>query len=367
MRHVLVVGAGKIGSLITCLLHSSGDYHVHLADVSLTGADVTRLQQHHSEIETVTLDINDSAAVESFLKDNPKDAVISSLPYYHNIAVAEMARKNNLHYFDLTEDVNVTQHVQTLAQGATTAFVPQCGLAPGFISIVAHELMQGFDELDAVKLRVGALPENTNNALQYSLTWSTDGVINEYGNPCHGIAHGKPVSLAPLEDLEAIQLDGLSYEAFNTSGGLGSLAQTYQDKVRELNYKTIRYPGHCEKMRVLMNDLRLNEDRDTLKRILEKAVPKTYQDLVLIYVSVSGMHAGTYLETNYAHKVYPHTVANLPWSAIQVTTAAGICTVVDLVLQNPESHQGLVLQEQFSLDEFLANRFGHYYAKDKDV
>lgn len=361
MHQVLITGAGKIGSAIACLLAETGDYDIHLADQHFHGDDVLRLTKALPNIKTIELDVRDKSAVADFLKQHPKQAVISSLPYFLNVHVAEAAREHNLHYFDLTEDVSVTSAVKKISQDANTAFVPQCGLAPGFISIVANSLMKKFDSVDSSQLRVGALPENVNNALQYSLTWSTDGVINEYGNPCHGIENKKSVVLHPLEGLEAIQLDGLSYEAFNTSGGLGSLAEIWDGKVNTMNYKTIRYPGHCEKMRILMNDLKLNEDRETLKRILENAVPKTYQDVVLVYVSVTGMQHGVYLEENYMNKVYPHVVSGLRWSAIQITTASGICAVVDLVLANSNQYKGIVLQEQFSFDDFIKNRFGKYY------
>ncbi len=93
----------------------------------------------------------------------------------------------------MTEDVQTTNAVLEIAQNAKTAFVPQCGLAPGFISIIANHLMKNFPRLDTVKMRVGALPINISNALQYSLTWSTDGVINDFGNLCHGVEDGKPL------------------------------------------------------------------------------------------------------------------------------------------------------------------------------
>ena len=208
-------------------------------------------------------------------KKHPVDAVISSLPYYCNVAVAEAARRAGIHYFDLTEDVEVTRAVRRIAEGAAQAFVPQCGLAPGFISIAANELIGHFDELRTVKLRVGALPQHPNNVLKYSLTWSTEGLINEYGNPCEAIVDGRRIEVAPLEGLEEIEIDGTLYEAFNTSGGLGSLGETYGARTQNMDYKTMRYPGHCEQMRLLMNDLKLNHDRGTLKRILENAVPQT--------------------------------------------------------------------------------------------
>jgi saccharopine dehydrogenase-like NADP-dependent oxidoreductase len=202
--------------------------------------------------------------------------------------------------------------------------------------------------------------------LKYSMTWSTDGLINEYGNPCLGIADGKAVESAPLEGLEEIEIDGTRYEAFNTSGGLGSLGETYGARCEQMNYKTIRYPGHCEQMRLLMNDLKLNHDRATLKRILENAVPQTLQDVVIVYVAVSGRQDGELREENYVIKVYPQEILGRLWSAIQVTTAAGITAVLDLVLARPEAYRGFVRQEQFRLPDVLANRFGAWYRDGAD-
>jgi saccharopine dehydrogenase-like NADP-dependent oxidoreductase len=274
-----------------------------------------------------------------------------------------------VHYFDLTEDVAVTRAVRSIAEGSSRAFVPQCGLAPGFISIAAAELITHFQSLRAVKLRVGALPQHPNNVLKYSLTWSTEGLINEYGNPCQAVVDGRNVEVAPLEGLEEIEIDGTLYEAFNTSGGLGSLAETHGANLESMNYKTIRYPGHCEQMRLLMNDLKLNQDRDTLKRILENAVPQTLQDVIIVYVAVTGMQDGQLREENYVNKIYPQLIGGRLWSAIQVTTAAGITAVVDLVLEQPHRYSGFIAQEQFRLPEILANRFGRHYAPGgtKDV
>ncbi|MBA2655889.1 MAG: saccharopine dehydrogenase NADP-binding domain-containing protein [Tatlockia sp.] len=362
MYDVMITGAGKIGSLIACLLADSGDYNIHLADLKFEGADVSRLLQTIPEINTVALDVMDLESTKAYMLDNKIIAVISSLPFYLNIHVAIAAKAAKAHYFDLTEDIKVTEEVKTIALNAETAFVPQCGLAPGFISIAANSLMKEFDECFHAKLRVGALPQRANNALQYSLTWSTDGIINEYGNLCHGVESGKPIILKPLEGRELIQIEGCKYEAFNTSGGLGSLAELYKDKISTLNYKTMRYPGHCEKMRFLMNDLKLNEDRDTLKRILERAIPKTYQDIVIIYVTVEGLKQGELTEKSYLKKIYPQTLRELEWSAIQVSTAASVSAIVDLVLSAANEFHGLVLQENFTLAEVVSNRFGKYFA-----
>jgi saccharopine dehydrogenase-like NADP-dependent oxidoreductase len=362
MHKVLILGAGKIGALISGLLAESGDYDVTLADVDAGAAEAVVKAHGSEQLRSAALDAADARALDDHFKAHKPQAVISSLPYYCNPAVAKAARKGNAHYFDLTEDVEVTRAVRRIARGASKAFVPQCGLAPGFISIAANELTKHFDELRSIKLRVGALPQHPNNVLKYSLTWSTEGLINEYGNPCQAVVDGKIVEAAPLEGLEEIEIDGTLYEAFNTSGGLGSLAESYGKQCEQINYKTMRYPGHCAQMRLLMNDLKLNSDRATLKRVLEHAVPQTLQDVVIVYAAVAGKQDGQLREENYVNKIYPQMIAGRLWSAIQVTTAAGITAVVDLVLSSPRKYKGFVAQEQFALPEILENRFGRYYA-----
>jgi len=369
MHTVLILGAGKIGSLIAGLLAEAGDYAVQVADVSDAVARAVVEAHALPNMLAFGIDAREKSALEAHLVRHRVDAVVSSLPFYCNVGVAEAARGAGAHYFDLTEDVAVTRAVRALAEGAPQAFVPQCGLAPGFVSIAANSLISHFETLRSVKLRVGALPQNPNNVLKYSLTWSTEGLINEYGNPCEAIVDGRRTELAPLEGLEEIAIDGKLYEAFNTSGGLGSLGDTHGGRAQSMDYKTIRYPGHCELMRLLMNDLKLNHDRATLKRVLENAVPQTLQDVVIVYVAVAGQQDGQLREETYVSRIYPQVIAGRLWSAIQVTTAAGITAVVDLVLADPGRYRGFVRQEDFALVDVLANRFGRHYASggSKDV
>ncbi len=369
MRKVLVLGAGKIGALISGLLGESADYEVYLADVDGVAAAGVARAHGLPNVHSIQLDATDAKALQARLRSDPVDAVVSSLPYHCNPTVGTAARDAGAHYFDLTEDVEVTRQITALSRGASQAFVPQCGLAPGFISIAGGELIRHFDAVRSVRLRVGALPQHPHNVLKYSLTWSTEGLINEYGNPCEAMADGRLVEIRPLEGLEEIEIDGTLYEAFNTSGGLGSLAQTCGAHCESMDYKTIRYPGHCAQMRLLMNDLKLNHDRATLKRILENAVPQTLQDVVIVYAAVTGQQNGELREENYVSKIYPQMIAGRLWSAIQVTTASGLCSVLDLVLDNPDSHHGLVTQESFRLPDILANRFGRHLASggSKDI
>jgi saccharopine dehydrogenase-like NADP-dependent oxidoreductase len=362
MQTVLVLGAGKIGALISGLLAQSGAYRVQLADRDVAAAAGVAQAHGLPELQPVRLEATDPEALAAQLRTHHAEAVVSSLPYHCNPIVARVAREAGVHYFDLTEDVAVTRRVSALAREAERAFVPQCGLAPGFISIAGGELIRHFDSLRSVRLRVGALPQHPHNVLKYSLTWSTEGLINEYGNPCEAIVDGRLVEVRPLEGLEEIEIDGTLYEAFNTSGGLGTLAQTCGARCESMDYKTIRYPGHCAQMRLLMNDLKLNQDRTTLRRILENAVPQTLQDVVIVYAAVTGYQQGELREESYVSKIYPQLIAGRLWSAIQVSTAAGLCAVLDLVLTHPDRYHGLVTQESFRLPEILANRFGSHLA-----
>ena len=356
MRDILLIGAGKIGETIADMLCASGDYRVTVADRS--DLQLQKLPRR-ANLKTLALDVGDADVLAASLKG--RYAVLSAAPYSVTGAIATAARRTGVHYLDLTEDVANTRLVKTLALGAGSALIPQCGLAPGFISIVAQDLARHFDRLDSVRLRVGALPLYPSNALNYNLTWSTDGVINEYDEPCEAIADGELREAAPLEELEEFSLDGIRYEAFNTSGGLGTLCETLQGKVRQLNYKTVRYPGHRDIMKTLIQDLRLGERRELLKDVLEHALPATQQDVVLVFVTVSGYRGGQFLQESYANKIYGAEVNGITRSAIQITTAAGICTMLDLLAAGVLPQRGFVRQEEVSLATFLSNRFGTAY------
>jgi saccharopine dehydrogenase-like NADP-dependent oxidoreductase len=292
-----------------------------------------------------------------------QSSVVSALAYAHNPLVAEVALELGASYFDLTEDRATTRRVRAVAEQARSGqvFVPQCGLAPGFISIVAHELTRGFDRLDSVYMRVGALPRFPSNFLKYNLTWSTDGLINEYCNPCEAIHEGVLREVLPLEGLEHFWLDGVRYEAFNTSGGLGSLCETLAGKVRELNYKTIRYQGHRDYMAFLLTELRLSEERALAKQILERAVPVTFQDTVVTFSTVAGWRNGQLVQVSDARRILNTVVHGENLSAIQITTAADVCAMLDLHRQGALGGRGFVRQEEVRLDTFLGNRFGEFY------
>ena len=356
MKNVMLVGGGKIGVAITEFLSGTKDYKVTVADRD--AASLERMPR------------KDNVSLRKISIENPKDfagevegqdIVLMATPYHLTPIIAEGAKRAGAHYLDLTEDVESTRTIKKLAEGANTAFIPQCGLAPGFISIVAYDLAQKFEKLRDVQMRVGALPEFPHNALKYNLTWSTDGLINEYCNPCEAVRDGKRIEVPALEELEQFTLDGVEYEAFNTSGGLGTLCETLEGKVENLNYKTARYPGHRDIVKLLVRDLHLGTRRDIFKDVLETAIPITYQDVVLVFVTVNGWIDGRLTQESYAKKIYAQKVGDRLMSAIQITTATGICAMVDLLVEGKLPQKGFVKQEQAKLSDFLANRFGKYY------
>jgi saccharopine dehydrogenase-like NADP-dependent oxidoreductase len=360
---IVLLGAGHIGHTISHLLVNSGDYQLTVVDQSRVSLDKLK----HLNVQTVVLDSDQASALEAVMQGH--EAVINALPYHLAMKVAQAAKNAGCHYFDLTEDVAATKAIMALASDAKTAFMPQCGLAPGFIGIVAHHLTQEFDSLDEIKMRVGALPAFPTNALKYNLTWSVDGLINEYCHPCEAIHGGEVTAMLPLEGLEHFSLDGVEYEAFNTSGGLGTLCETLKGKVRNLDYKSVRYPGHRELMQFLLSDLRLSGDQETLKDIMRKSVPTTMQDVVLVFVTVSGMKHGAYVQEVFARKIFAQraTHTDAPLSAIQITTAAGICAAVDLFRAGKLPKAGFVRQEEVKLTDFLANRFGIAYEQSRRI
>ncbi len=358
MHRVLLLGAGKIGRMIARFLVDTGDYAVIVAD-----ADAEALKRISAAVAVDTKQIDAGDVKQLAAAMQGCDSVISALSFAYNPLVARAALETGASYFDLTEDVATTRAVREISAQAAKGqiFMPQCGLAPGFISIVANHLTNSFEKLDSVSMRVGALPQFPTGALKYNLTWSTDGLINEYCNPCEAIHESERIEVLPLEGLEHFSLDGVKYEAFNTSGGLGTLCETLDGKVRQLNYKTIRYMGHQEHMLLLVNELRLSERRDLLKDILEHAVPITFQDVVVTFCTVTGTRKGQLVQITDARKIYHERIGEENWSAIQITTAAGICTVLDMHAQGQLRSTGFVRQEEVDFEHFLANRFGQHY------
>ena len=354
--NVLVLGAGKVGATVADML---AEYHrlpVTLADhMPPRGVpDDGRL------IERIVLDAGDGAALAAALAG--REVVINALPFHFAARVAAAARARGVHCLDLTEDVAGTAAIRALAEGARSVLMPQCGLAPGVIGMLGAHLAARFDELHDLRLRVGALPRQATHRLRYNFTWSIDGLLNEYCNPCAAIAQGRPVSVQPLEGHETFALDGVPYEAFNTSGGLGTLCETLAGRVRNLDYKSIRYPGHRDAMDFLLHDLRLVERRDLLRQVLEHGVPHGRDDVVIVFASATGLRDGRFEQETRLARIHGGRLRGVERTAIELATAAGVVGVLELLRAGRLPARGFVRQEQVALKDFLATRAGPCYA-----
>ena len=348
-----IIGAGKIGATIATLLESSKFCkRVMLADTR-EGIDLTGLKKSRF----VLTDVKDAAQLASFIKG--VDAVVNALPFFLNQTIASACAKAEVSYFDLSEDVNTTNFVRELSkQARKTTFMPQCGLAPGAINIVGGSLASSLANVRSCEMRVGALPLNASNQMKYYLSWSTAGLINEYCKVGEALHAGQPISSLPLDGVERITIDGTEYEAFNTSGGVATMCETFAGKVQELNYKTMRYPGHRDLMKFLLQDLNLAPRQDLVTQIFDQEVPLTESDVVVFYVSVVGTDKiGRLKQRSFIKKMRGAVVAKRKLNAIQLTTAAGIVAVLELFAQGKLA-AGFVKQESISLESFLGTQWG---------
>ena len=359
MSRVLVVGAGRVGRTIVHMLCAEEGYRVRLCDARPEAASAVAAEVRGAE--AFPDPCGDKEALRRAMEG--AQAVVSAAPFTANPLIAETAAEAGVHYLDLTEDVRVTQFVKELAEDGKTAFVPQCGVAPGFVAIAGVHIIDQFDEIDTVTLRVGALPDQPNNRLKYNLTWSTEGLVNEYLHPCEALRDGQLVLVPPLEAEEQVIIDGVTYEAFTTSGGVGTLCHTYEGKVRRMDYKTIRYPGHLELIRFLLEDLRFREHPEELVEIFHRSIPATRDDFVIVSVRGLGMSGGRFTEKTFWRKVDGQRIRGTFFTGIEVATAAGVCGVVHQLLEGKLPQQGFVKMEQVSYEGFMQGPFGKYYAR----
>jgi len=349
MKTVLVFGIGKVGTLVGILLKQRFD---------VTGFD-KNMPSEPTGFECIQGDIHDQALLEKTIPNF--DAVVSCMPYNLNLSIALIAHAYGVHYFDLTEDVPTTDMIMQLSQTAKAVMAPQCGLAPGLIGIIGANLSNRFTKLRDIELRVGALPRYPNGLLAYSFTWSPAGVINEYINDAE-VIHNRVRKMVPsLDGIESINIEGRDYEAFTTSGGLGTMCRTYEGKVDTLNYKTIRYPGHAQLMRFLLYELILKDKRELLETILTEAKPPVADDVVLVYAVVEGWKGDALAREEYYRSFHPIDINGKKWRAISWTTAASIAAVVEMVADQKLPQKGFIKQEEIDFNTFMETKNGQLF------
>lgn len=345
---IAVLGLGKVGHLAAELLMESG--------FAVTGIDSRAV---NAAFATRTVDLSDTAALKAALAG--QEAVLSCLPYHLNIGVSTVAHGLGLHYFDLTEDVPTTKHIRDLAKTAKGLMAPQCGLAPGFVGIVSADLANQFETVRSIKLRVGALPQNPTGLLGYAFNWSPEGVVNEYLNDCEVIEEGVLKTVSAMEWTESIFIDGMQLEAFTTSGGLGTMCETYLGRIENLDYKTMRYPGHVKLMNFFFHELLMRENRAEAGRILTNAKPPVDEDVVYVHVAAEGRVNGQLRRKEFVRSYYPLDIGGKARTAIAWTTSASVVAVIEMVRAGHLPQQGFLKQEDIPLAPYLATRTGNYY------
>lgn len=347
---IAVLGLGNVGTLAALLLHEAG--------FTVSGFDNRELRRKRP-FETRQLDVGSVEALAAALE--PFDAVFSCLPYHLNIGVAKAAHGLGIHYFDLTEDVPTTQAIREMSKTAKGLMAPQCGLAPGFIGIVGAHLAKQLDTVRAIKLRVGALPQHPTGLLGYAFNWSPEGVVNEYLNDCEVIEEGQHKWVSPMEWIETVYVNGVKLEAFTTSGGLGTMCETYLGRIENLDYKTMRYPGHMKLMNFFFHELLMREQREAAGKILTNAKPPVDDDVVYLHASAEGESEGRMQRREFVQAYYPIEISGEMRTAIAWTTSASACAVVEMVRDGALPARGFLKQEDIPLAPLMKTRSGAHY------
>ena len=250
---MLVLGAGLQGSACAYdLLQQSRVEQVTLADIQPDRAAAFVKPFAGRKLSLVKLDVQDPAAVRSLVQGHV--AVMNALPYYYNLDVTRAAIAGGLHYSDLggnTEIVFNQRKLEAEAQARNVSVIPDCGLAPGMVNILAAEGIRRVGQADSVKIYVGGLPQHPEPPLNYQIVYSLEGALDYYTTPSWVLREGKPTRVDALSELESLDFPPPvgTLEAFHTGGGISTLPWAYEGRVRTMEYKTLRYPGHLSIMR----------------------------------------------------------------------------------------------------------------------
>jgi lysine 6-dehydrogenase len=312
---MLVLGAGLQGCACAFdLLRDAEVTRVTLADLHPDRVARFLARTDDSRLSVVALDVTDHAAVANLMRDH--DAVMSAIPYYFNGPMARLAVASGCHFADLggnTEIVMEQKKLEEEAHAKGLSVMPDCGLAPGMVNILAAEGIRRVDRADRVRIYVGGLPQHPEPPLNYQIVSSLEGALDYYTTPSWILRGGKPVTVDALSEIEKVDFPDPvgTLEAFHTAGGISTMPFTFEGKVREMDYKTLRYPGHAAIMHAIRElgllDLKpiKVKGHDVVPRdafiaaVSPKLTKPEGQDLVALRVIVSGESAGKHKSTTF--------------------------------------------------------------------
>ncbi|HEY4572792.1 MAG TPA: saccharopine dehydrogenase C-terminal domain-containing protein [Thermoanaerobaculia bacterium] len=368
-HQVVIAGAGGMGSAVGLLLRELGDFEVDLfigdANAERARAAAAWIREGSlkpGEVHAFHLPLEGtSAALDEAL--SRADILLDCLPGREAPRMARLARRHDLHYANLTEHVEETEEIQEIARGSARGFLLQTGLAPGYVNVLGHSLYQRFcreqgtDGADRLEMRVGALTTTARPPHYYGFTWSPSGVATEYVKPATVVRDFQRTTRPSLSERHTVVIDGVTYEEDLTSGGAADLPAALAGKVRHLDYKTLRYPGHYGWVEQILAEAPAGQDPILyLQDRMETSVPFLEDDLVVIYAGVEGRGAGGARHRLEKYLlVRPSRVGARTLKAIQSTTTAGLAESARLLLT--EEPQGVVLQSQIDPAHFMAGPF----------
>lgn len=349
MTTVAILGAGKIGSAVYKILSTTHVYPYSNARCLVFDANEKSVKDLNPVSGVVVDFFNEEvdAIAEHFIQSGITH-VINALPFFLNEKVAKASAQARCSYIDFTEDDVMADKVQEIYKDTGLNCAVKCGLAPGFINYVGYSLVKELDETKDLTICVGALPRTVSFSpfypeLAYNLTWSVDGLVNEYIRPCRVKTAGEEREILPLRGLTTVILDGTNYEAAYTSGGVGSLVRDLKD-VPNVCYKTIRYPGHYGYVSRIID--KHKGDFDAIKKKFQEIFPTTDDDVIVVYAEAIGKLDGQLTRKTFYNKFYG--VDSL--TGIQATTAGSGVAILELMLT--EDLNGIINHTDVSLAAF---------------
>lgn len=366
---IIIAGSGGIAQAVALILAewSKIPQTIYIGNRTLSKAQKL--------VDWIENGISKSCIIRSFhlfeddltkeMKDvfNQGDIVLDCLPGTQAPRMAGYAKAYNMHYANLTEYVAETQQIIKLAKDASTGFVLQSGLAPGYIDVLANHLFQEFcndfkvTKVDSLEFKVGALTKNAVAPHYYGFTWSPIGVATEYIKEAEVIRNFKKTRLPSLSERAAIIINGITYEEDLTSGGAANLPDVLAGKVKTLDYKTLRHSGHYAWVQQQINILdTIDKPIKALRQIMEKQIPHMEDDQIIIYAAVQGKNSNGILRRREISKqILPQKIGKHRLRAIQTTTAASLLQSAQLLLES--SYKGVVLQSEIDTEQFLNGEF----------
>lgn len=358
---ILVLGAGRMGLGATFdLAHNSNCESVTVADVDEGRARAVVETVRSSKLRAALVDVAHHESVVDLMRGH--DAVISCVVYSYNLQLARAAIEARANFCDLGGNNPVVDSELALHEEARRAginIIPDCGLAPGMVSVLVAHGAARFDHLEEIHIRVGGLPQNPRPPLNYQIVFSVEGLINEYIERARVIRNGEIVEVDSMTEVEGLTFPHPfeELEAFQTSGGTSTLPETFRGRVRELDYKTIRYPGHCEKFRLLV-ELGLSSSeaievdgaritpRRVLGEMLMRHLPSDEPDVVLILVEFRGRLANRSETETLRYYVIDRFDERTGLSAMQRTTSFPASIVAQMMARGETTEKGALPQER---------------------